>query len=280
MFKIEVSGAKKLARFAKTKFEERVVAFEYLVLRNLVEALLEEIKDGIPGHIQEAWVSVYKESLQVYEIGGLPDKTTSGQKPELGFVIASEVSGDWTMVNTEKMLVTFKQKRADPSSAIGKVLRQFSPFAVDYVPHLAFYGASPVIRVVRPSEVDEIRENNRDQAHELHEALAEAGAEHKDGPTKIDGKVFFDMEWAVFRMETGHSAHGKPHWRPALSQINVFLRKQLLSVAFRKKIKKIFTPANVRWRSGMQGVDALPEIRVHDLDVFEEFQNKIFQSHM
>lgn len=280
MFEIEISGAKKLARFAKVKFAERAVAFEYAVVRGLVEDILEKIKDGIPDSTQDAWMAVYKESLKIYEIGGLPTKVTKSQTPELGFVIASEVSGDWTMVDAAKMLVTFKRKRTDPISEIGKVLRQFSPFTVDSVPNLEVYGASPVIKVVRPSEVEEIREANRDKAHELQEALTAAGAVYQSGPAKIEGKVFFDMEWAVIRMETGHSAHGQPHWRPALSKINVFLRKQHMSVAFRKEIKKIFTPENVRWKAAMKGVDELPEIRVFDLKVFEEFQTKIHQSHM
>lgn len=221
-------------------------------------------------------MKIYKKSLQIREIGGLPKKITGMQMPEIGFAITSQVPGDWSMVHADNMLVDFKRQLDDPASLVGEVLERFSPFTVDHVPNLDDYGAKVGIRVVRPSEVEEIREINADKAYELQEALQEQGASPKDGPAQIEGKVFFDMEWAVIHMETKHSAYGQPHWGPALDKINVFLRKQLLSVDFHKRIKKIFTPENVRWKNEMDSVPSLPEIRVHDLKAFEKFQNSLY----
>lgn len=280
MFGIEIDGLKKLERFAKTNLAERAIAFEYALVRSIVDQVYDEIKDGISTPAGEEWLKVYKKSLKIYEISGLPSKITGEAKPELGFAIASQVSGDWNMVDADTMLVGFKRQFDDPASPIGEVLERFSPFAVDRVPNLDAYGAKTYIRVVRPSEVEEIRQENDDKAYELQEALDEQGVVQKSGEAHLDGKIFFDMEWAVIRMETRHSAFGQPHWRPALNKINIFLRQRLLSVDFHKKIKKIFTPENVRWQNEMTGVESLPEIRVYDLKVFEKFQSKVYQSHM
>jgi hypothetical protein len=280
MFEIEVSGGKQFDRFVETGFKERVVAFEYMLVREVVEHVFAELQDGIKDANQEEWMKVYKQSMKVYEISGLSRKVSGSQKAELGFVIASQVAGDWNMVDAGTMLVSFKRSLDDPSSAVGEVLERFSPFTVDNVPNLDFYGAKTYIRVVRASEVAEVREANADKAHELQEALAEVGLTQKAGLATIDGKIFFDMEWAVIRMETGHSAHGKAHWRPALKQISVALHEKSMSVEFHKKIKKIFEPKNVRWASVMEGPESLPEIRVQDLKVFRSFQERVSQSHM
>lgn len=276
MFEIEVSGVKKLDRFAKMHFAERAVAFEYALTRIVVEQIFEEIQNGISDTTQEEWLKIYKKSMQIREITGLQSKITGTQMPEIGFAITSQVAGDWTMVDADTMLVDFKRQLDDPASPIGEVLERFSPFTVDHVPNLDAYGAKIGIRVVRPSEVEEIREINADKAYELQEALEEQGTAQKDGPAHIEGKVFFDMEWAVIHMETKHSAYGKPHWGPALDKLNIFLRKQLLSVDFHKRIKKIFTPENVRWKKEMSGVPALPEIQVFALKSFEKFQNSLY----
>jgi hypothetical protein len=280
MFEIEVSGAAQLTRIAKSGLMKRAVAFEYLLVRDVVEKVFDAIQEGLSDTTNEEWMKIYKKSLKVHEITGLPKSVGANQTPELGFAITAQVPGDWSMVNADTMLVDFKRKLDDPAASIGEVLEQFSPFTVENVPNLDAYGAKVGIRVVRPSEVEEIRERNSDKAYELQEALQEQGVSPKSGQAQIEGKIFFDMEWAVIHMETKHSAYGAPHWRPALKQIGTFLKKLSTNVDFHKKIKKIFDPENVRWGSSAKGMNALPTIRVNDIKGFEKFQTQISQSHM
>jgi hypothetical protein len=277
MFEISIDGIKKLDRFAKTSFAERAIAFEKVVMRELVERVKDAIVSEIPTHLDEPWLKLYRESFEVYEIEGLPEKITTSQKPEGGFVISSRVSGDWSMVDGEKMVVDFKMLDGDEHCSVGKVLAEYSPFAVDHIPSLADYGARVIAKRVRQEEVKEVRARNDAQAASLTQALREADAEFVNGPPKIAGKIYFDMVFAVLSMELSKGEIRKPHWRPALRKIGVFLHQIMMSHSFTARIRKIFDPKNVNWEHELDPRPAPPEIRVSDLSVLEDFQTRIWQ---
>src|SRR3990172_6304758 len=106
MLDVRIAGVAKLKKFAEMEFDLRVKAIIHLATRHDVEAIKEDIVSRIPTN--EKWMKIYKDSLQIYEMTGIP-------KDEVGFVIASKVTGDWSMVDAETMVIRFKPTLISPN---------------------------------------------------------------------------------------------------------------------------------------------------------------------
>lgn len=267
MLRLEIEGVDELKKWAETDFVGRANAVKKLLLRRVVEQVFNEIVKDIP--TGEHWLKKYRNSIKVFEMKNLP-------KNEYGFSIAARVSGDWTMADAEKMIVYFDSIARSPDRAIGDVLEKYSPFTVNNVPSLDphDYGATVSVRRVRSDEIKEVRKANERHQESIRSELDQAGATFVKGPAKIGRKVFFDLDFAVMRMELGFGDVKKPHWRPALRKISLFLEKMERDVKVHKILAKYFTPEDDTWKSELDRTH--PQIEVREVENFEEFQDKIY----
>jgi hypothetical protein len=265
VLELRIDGVKDLRRLAEADFKERIFALQKEVLRSIVERVFDEVVDRIHD-TPEKWLRMYKESMKIYEIADLP-------KGEAGFVIASRVSGDWSMVDAETMIVYFDANPRSPDFNVGKVVEEFSPFAVDWIPHLESYGSRIRVRRVRSDEVKEIREKNVREAPSLLARLGEEGIEVLPGPARIAGTVYFDMLFMVMRMELGFGDIRSPHWRPAIRRIGFHLHEMVRSREIQKVVKSVFDPRSESWKRVLRR--DLTTIHLREVEGFKEFQTTV-----
>ncbi len=264
MFELKLEGAKELRRFAEVDFKNRQKAIQKMILRDVVESVYEEVAKAIP--VNEPWLKAYKDGLKVYEVTDMP-------KGEIGFAIASQVSGEWGMVDAHKMIVYFETTTISPDAHIGEIMAKFSPFTVDKVPNLKAYGARPIIRRVRVDEIEDTRKKNASERASLSAALAEEGISIESGPAKISGKVYFDMSFAVMRMELGFGEIRKPHWRPALKKISIHLNAMARNPKVLNRLRGLLDPANDNWKGALRPEH--PPLRLREIGQFADFQGKL-----
>jgi hypothetical protein len=143
------------------------------------------------------------------------------------------------------------------------------------VPALANYGSDSSVRRVRSDEIQAVRSKNRVDLAALNQELIKAKAQFRQGPANVEGTIYFDMAFMVMRMEKKWGDIKKPHWRPALRQVG----SQISSVYRDPKLKKIvsglFDERSVAWKK--EGANKFDLIRLHDLEEFKEFQEKIWK---
>ena len=265
MIELQIEGLKDLQKFLDEDFESRILAVQKYILRTVVQDIYEAVEKAIPD--KEHWLKVYKRSLKVYELDEMPEG-------EFGYAIASRVSGDWSMVDGANMIVYFDALPATPDSKIGEVLEQYSPFSVDQVPNLDDYGARAVIRRVRAGEVEDVRKINEKRRSEFIEALAEQGVSPNPGPAVIKGHIYFDMQFMVMRMEMGLGEIRKPHWRPALRKVGIFLDQAAKSCEVHKTMAEYFAPSEVAWQGEFRKSHST--MRLVEVEKFEQFQKRVF----
>lgn len=264
MIQIKVDGLDDLKAFVEQDFEGRVLAMQKYLLRTIVEDVYLAVQKGIPD--TELWLQAYKKSLKVYEIEDMPDG-------EFGYAIASRVSGDWSMVDGSKMVIKFEAYPGLDNS-VGAIMQQFSPFSVDQVPDIEDYGAKVVIRRVREKEVEEVREINEKNRAELVNKLNDAGMTVGIEHPEIKGKIYFDLQFAVVRMELALGEIRKPHWKPALRKVGVFLSQAAMANDVHKVMAKYFDPNEVDWKQ--ENRKSHEVMRLRDVDGFEEFQKRVY----
>jgi len=266
MLKIKIEGVDKFKEVFEIDSVERARAMTRFMLRSIVDKVCEEVVRAIPE--AKSWLKIYKNALKVYEIR----KKDFGVN-EFGFVIGARISGDWSMVDANTMLVEFVPEEGSEDYEIGEVLRKYSPFTVDMVPNLPVYGAKTTLKDVRSDEIDEVRENNKRQKASLVGALSAEGVKPRDGQAKIDGVIYFDMVFMILRMETGWGDIKKPHWKPALRKISAHISELHRDAKLQKIIEGMFEPGSLEWKKDAN--DKYPPMRLNDLEKIEEFHEKI-----
>jgi hypothetical protein len=265
---IRVEGIDKLRQMAEIELPKRVMAMCRFVLREVVEKVHEAIVKAIPEN--ERWLKEYKKALQIYEI-----KPRDLGEDEIGFVIGAKMSGDWSMVEADKMIVNFKAETLDPYSEVGGVLQKHSPFTVDMVPALANYGSDSSVRRVRSDEIQAVRSKNRVDLAALNQELIKAKAQFRQGPANVEGTIYFDMAFMVMRMEKKWGDIKKPHWRPALRKVGANISSVYRDPKLKKIVSGLFDEHNVTWKK--EDANKFDTIRLHDLEEFKEFQEKIWK---
>jgi hypothetical protein len=271
MMAIDITGVDKLAAFADMDLNKRMLAIKTMILREFVTRLYKDIKDAIPD--TETWMQIYKKSMKIYKMSDLD--RGDDEKGEIGYAIASKVTGDWSMVDAGHMVVYFGPAQYSPDASIGKILEKFSPFAVNQIPRLSSYGSTVLVRRVREEEVEEVTADNQKKRDELAAALKEQGADILEGPAKIGGVVYFDIYFAVMRMELGYDRRIRaPHWKPVLRGIKLYLSRLMQDGKIMKRVKEYFRPKNTSHSKEFK-VKLYDEIRMNRIGQFKHFQKEI-----
>jgi hypothetical protein len=263
---IEIKGVDKFKEVFEINLVKRAQAMTRFMVRNIVEKIYDEVKRAIPE--TENWLKEYKKDLMVYEI-----RKKDLDKDEMGFVIGARISGDWSMVDADTMIVEFIPKDGSEDYEIGEVLQEYSPFAIDMVPNLPVYGATTKVKRVRSDEISAIREQNKRQRAALVGALSAEGVKPRDGQAKIEGTIYFDMVFMVLRMEQRWGDIKKPHWRPALRNISADISELYRDAKLKKIVEGMFEPGSVEWKKDAK--DKYPPMRLADLEKIREFHEKI-----
>lgn len=264
MLDLTVHGLKELEAFIQSDFEGRVLAIQKYLMRTLAEEIHQAVFNAIPD--TEEWLRVYKKSLHIYEIDELPPG-------EFGFAVASRVSGDWSMVDGSTMIVYFDHDPRSEDADVGEIMSKFSPFTVDQVPVIDIYGARARMRRVRSDEIEAVREKNLKDREDLVEDLDKVGQQVQSGHAEIKGQIFFDLHFAVMRMELSLGDIRKPHWRPALKKIGVFMHKAVMSSEVHKTLAKYFDPDSVAWEGESKAV--YKTMRLKTAEEFGDFQKRL-----
>jgi len=231
MPEISVVKDKSLKKFLNADYTKRSKAVRRAFSYELASSLLKEIKKRIP--TGEEWLDAYRDSFEIYDVIDSP-------KNETVFVIASKVPAKWSMADVDKTVVYFETHL---NNAIGGILQEFSPFSVDQIPSLATYGSAAVIRRVRADEIIDVRSANMRNRGDLNRRLGVAKAVFKTGPPVIDGQLYFDINFAVMRMELGYGDIRKPHWKPVLRNMLKHARRVMQIPKMQKRLLKCLNPA-------------------------------------
>ena len=204
-------------------------------------------------------VKNYTDKLQVAVVSGGGDYTVA--------IVLPEIKRELTEEDNEDTVVIFKTSHLSPRPAI--VLQKYQPWPVALLPFQpSGRGVTVISRQVSRSEVAKLSARILSKSASIESELRRAGvrgAKVEKGKRAAGTEVQDDLAFSVLRREFGLADSSKPHWRPAIKEVQGQLRS--LSEKF---VNYVMT--------GKESVFSLPphvSVSTAEVTTFGAFQKKI-----
>jgi hypothetical protein len=251
-----------------SEWKDRTAAIKKKVARDAAEEYLEMVKKRIPsGNAYKT----YKDSLEVFQIGGNP----------LGYGIRTNPKATGVKKIDLPVSVFFVQRargatKKRASKAI-KILEEFSPWTAETLPFMPKRTeAVVVIRKVRERDAKYIGNLRKRDRRQWEPRLSKAGVRVERNKKKLfskSTKAVPDVAMTGASLEFGYgSQKAVPHWRPALRELAAL---KLKTVIRKESIRAALLDLNYKkWQQWGSGAD-YPILEKKELRQFEGFVKKV-----